>query len=261
MLKTLGASRRRIFASFALRAALLGLAAGVVALGAGILGGWAVSTFVMETDYSVVWSNALSIILGGIGASMAAGLLFALRPLAAKPCTGATLPRNETPVFLWLRQPCEPAHPHLPQPAPDRGAGWRRIWRSLAGEDHAILSVTPDETCTLKGILADVPGADWAALDAREGVYVRAALPTGAAIYEVQQGIIDDTAPILRSYLDVVAQGYHDHYGTDGVAHFFATTTNWQPVLDDRPAPLYPRHQTIATEVSALVDHHLAAVM
>ena len=85
VLKTLGASRRRIFASFALRAALLGLAAGIVALGAGILGGWAVSKFVMETDYSVVWSNALTIILGGIGASMAAGLLFALRPLAAKP--------------------------------------------------------------------------------------------------------------------------------------------------------------------------------
>ncbi len=85
VLKTLGAPRGRIFRSFALRAALLGLAAGAVALGAGILGGWAVSTFVMETSYSVVWSNAFTIIGGGIAASMTAGLLFAIRPLAAKP--------------------------------------------------------------------------------------------------------------------------------------------------------------------------------
>ncbi len=85
VLKTLGAPRSRIFRSFALRAALLGLAAGAVALGAGILGGWAVSTFVMETSYHVIWSNALVIIGGGIAASMIAGLLFAVRPLAAKP--------------------------------------------------------------------------------------------------------------------------------------------------------------------------------
>ena len=85
VLKTLGASRRSILASFALRSALLGLAAGVVALGAGILGGWAVATFIMDTSYSVIWGNALLIIGGGIMASLLAGLFFALRPLAAKP--------------------------------------------------------------------------------------------------------------------------------------------------------------------------------
>lgn len=85
VLKTLGASRGRILRSFALRAALLGLAAGAVALGAGILGGWAVSTFIMETDYRVIWSNALLIVGGGIAASLLAGLAFAIRPLAAKP--------------------------------------------------------------------------------------------------------------------------------------------------------------------------------
>lgn len=85
VLKTLGASRKSILTSFALRAALLGLAAGTVALGAGILGGWAVSTFIMETDYSVIWGNALLIIGGGVLASTLAGLAFAWRPLAAKP--------------------------------------------------------------------------------------------------------------------------------------------------------------------------------
>ncbi len=85
VLKTIGASRRRIMTSFALRSALLGLAAGIVALGAGILGGWAVATFVMETDYTVIWSNALLIVGGGVMASTLAGLAFAWRPLAAKP--------------------------------------------------------------------------------------------------------------------------------------------------------------------------------
>ena len=85
VLKTLGASRARILLSFALRAALLGLAAGLVALVAGILGGWAVTTFIMEGDYAVIWSNALLLIGGGAAASLIAGLAFAIRPLAAKP--------------------------------------------------------------------------------------------------------------------------------------------------------------------------------
>jgi putative ABC transport system permease protein len=85
MLKTLGASRRMIAASFILRAALLGLAAGTVALLAGTLGGWAVSTYVMETEYNVIWPSALLIIAGGIAATVIAGLGFARRALVARP--------------------------------------------------------------------------------------------------------------------------------------------------------------------------------
>ncbi|WP_425040289.1 ABC transporter permease [Primorskyibacter sp. S187A] len=85
VLKTLGASRGRILRSFALRAALLGGAAALVALFAGILGGWAVSTFVMETEFAVIWPNALAVVTGGVLATLLAGLLFAWRPLAARP--------------------------------------------------------------------------------------------------------------------------------------------------------------------------------
>lgn len=85
ILKTLGASRRRILASFALRAALLGAAAGLVALGAGVLGGWAVARFVMETDFAVIWPSAIGIVLGGALASLLAGLAFAWRPLRVRP--------------------------------------------------------------------------------------------------------------------------------------------------------------------------------
>jgi putative ABC transport system permease protein len=85
VLKTLGASRRTILWSFALRAGLMGLAAGLVALGVGLLGSWAVTTLVMEAPFRIAWGNAAAIILGGTAATLAAGLLFALRPLAARP--------------------------------------------------------------------------------------------------------------------------------------------------------------------------------
>ncbi|MEO9778566.1 MAG: FtsX-like permease family protein [Sedimentitalea sp.] len=85
LLKTLGAARARILASFALRAAILGAAAGGVALAAGIAGGWAVSHFIMDTRFTVIWPSALGIVIGGILATLLAGLGFAWRPLASRP--------------------------------------------------------------------------------------------------------------------------------------------------------------------------------
>jgi putative ABC transport system permease protein len=84
-MKTLGASRAGILASFALRAALLGAAAGAVAILAGGLGGWAVMTFVMDTSYRFEPVSAIAIILGGALATLISGLAFAWRPLAARP--------------------------------------------------------------------------------------------------------------------------------------------------------------------------------
>jgi putative ABC transport system permease protein len=85
LLKTLGASRTRILSSFALRSAMLGACAGLVALAAGVTGAWAVSTFVFETDFQVIWSNAIAIITGGVLSTLLAGLIFAWGPLSARP--------------------------------------------------------------------------------------------------------------------------------------------------------------------------------
>ncbi len=85
VLKTLGATRARILGSFALRSALLGAAAGVVALAAGAAAGWGVMTYVMEASFRLAWGSALTIILGGVAATLIAGLAFAWRPLAARP--------------------------------------------------------------------------------------------------------------------------------------------------------------------------------
>ncbi|MBU9697354.1 ABC transporter permease [Rhodobacteraceae bacterium HSP-20] len=85
VMKTLGATRGRILASFALRSALMGAAAGGVAIVAGGLAGWAVMVLVMEGTYFFEPVSAVAIVAGGVFATMAAGLLFALRPLAARP--------------------------------------------------------------------------------------------------------------------------------------------------------------------------------
>ncbi|MHA3914287.1 ABC transporter permease [Halovulum sp. GXIMD14793] len=85
VLKTLGASRKRILTSFALRSAMMGAAAGIVAIAAGALGGWAVMTQVMEASYRFDAVSALVIVLGGAFASLLAGLAFAWRPLGVRP--------------------------------------------------------------------------------------------------------------------------------------------------------------------------------
>lgn len=85
ILKTLGATRGTVLLNFALRSALLGLTAGVIAIGTGIAAGWAVSTFVMETEFTVALPSALSIVAGGVLATLLTGLIFAWRPLATKP--------------------------------------------------------------------------------------------------------------------------------------------------------------------------------
>lgn len=85
ILKTLGATRGKILSSFALRSALMGAAAGVVAVAAGGIAGWAVMTFVMDSTYRFEPVSALGIVFGGVLATLLAGLAFALRPLAARP--------------------------------------------------------------------------------------------------------------------------------------------------------------------------------
>jgi len=85
ILKTLGASRARILSSFALRAGIMGAAAGLVAIFAGGTAGWAVMRFVMEADFNFEPISAIAIVLGGASVTVIAGLVFALRPLASAP--------------------------------------------------------------------------------------------------------------------------------------------------------------------------------
>ena len=56
-------------------------------------------------------------------------------------------------------------------------------------------------------------------------------------------------AKILRSYLDVVMQGYFQQFGQSGLERFMETTLNFDcPILEDRAAPRYPRATQLSDE-------------
>lgn len=159
-------------------------------------------------------------------------------------------------------------HAHAPA-FPATITGWRRIWRHLPERDLATLSVVKDPATQIDGLIAGVKAADWPALDAREFCYERCDVTPAVThqaqvngtiqMYEVTAQEQQDTQhAILLSYLDVVVQGYLQVYGEDGVAAFFATTSGWDaPILNDRVAPRYPRHQVLSDAEQSLVDAHL----
>ena len=73
VLKTLGATRGTVLASFALRSALMGAAAGLVAVLVAALSAWAILTQVMELDYRFAPGSAAAVIAGGVAATLDAG--------------------------------------------------------------------------------------------------------------------------------------------------------------------------------------------
>ncbi|QOL81564.1 gamma-glutamylcyclotransferase family protein [Pseudooceanicola spongiae] len=182
--------------------------------------------------------------------------------------------------------PTQPAHPyffgygslvnrdtHIYSPAQTATAqGWRRIWRHTTAHDFAILTAVPSPGTAIDGLIAPVPNADWAALDAREIAYDRLIAtpdithsqpqPFDIAIYSIPEAkhpVAPTPTPILLSYLDVVVQGYLREFGPAGAHRFFDTTDGWSaPILNDRPAPLYPRAQRLTPDETAFVDTRLA---
>lgn len=155
-----------------------------------------------------------------------------------------------------------------PGAQPAQLTGWRRIWVQTPARPLAYLSVEPCADTRIDGLLAEVPGGDWAALDLREAAYARhpvtvAALPGVRAVqvYAVSDAGARQGAPILLSYLDAVVQGFAREWGSEGVQRFFGTTAGWQGgIVDDRTAPRYPRAQRLTARERALVDAGLAAL-
>jgi hypothetical protein len=154
---------------------------------------------------------------------------------------------------------------------PARLKGWRRQWVQTGLREAAFLTAIRCGDSEIDGLIAAVPGADWAALDEREWAYDRLAATdavshglcasTDVSVYAVPEerhAAGSEVHPVLLSYLDVVVQGYLQTFGEDGVAEFFATTGGWDvPVLDDRRNPRYPRHQYLTQQERTLTDAHL----
>lgn len=151
--------------------------------------------------------------------------------------------------------------------------GWRRVWVHTSLRPIAYLSVERADT-EIDGLVAEVPGGDWAALDARERAYDKHPIAarihacgseTAAVVYAVPDSHAappDIRHPVFLSYIDVVVQGYLRLFGEAGAARFFSTTAGWDvPVVNDRAAPRYPRHQRLTEAERAFVDAGLGETL
>lgn len=149
---------------------------------------------------------------------------------------------------------------HACAPArPARLTGWRRAWRYTAQRAGPYLTAVRSPGDAIDGLVAAIPGGDWAALDLREAGYDRLPTPLpGVMIYAVPDPggpAPRGTDAIRLSYVDVVLQGFLHEYGPQGVTRFATTTDGWDiPILNDRAAPQYPRHQHLSPDETALVD-------
>lgn len=148
--------------------------------------------------------------------------------------------------------------------------GWKRIWLSrpfepgsfAASKGLAFLSVTPAANTRIDGMLITDHVSSLTSLDERESLYSRVTLESTSItlhdddisigeqfLYVADDHPVEKHSRILRSYLDVVMQGYHHHFGVKGLENFFSTTLNFDlEILEDREAPLYPRATTLTPE-------------
>jgi cation transport regulator ChaC len=146
--------------------------------------------------------------------------------------------------------------------------GWKRAWLarpmvagSFAADDGlAFLSVVAAPTAQIDGLLITDYATSLASLDEREALYSRVDLQADDLhhhddpvdtddrfLYVADEPPAQGEARILRSYLDVVMQGYLQHYGEEGLQRFMQTTVNFEcPILEDRSEPCYPRATTLS---------------
>jgi len=152
--------------------------------------------------------------------------------------------------------------------------GWSRAWlarprveNSFAPTDGlAFLSVVPSAGAKIDGVVITDHVSSLTALDEREALYTRVdinavdlnyhdepAEVSSQFLYEADHPLAHDGAEILRSYLDVVMQGYLQHFGEAGLHRFMETTLNFDcAIREDRDDPVYPRATILTAEEKAL---------
>jgi len=148
--------------------------------------------------------------------------------------------------------------------------GWKRAWlarpkvkNSFAPADGlAFLSVIPAAEAEIDGLVITDHASSLPSLDEREALYTRVTLDASDLryhdapaetsdqfLYQADQPIAHNDAKILRSYLDVVMQGYLHHFGESGLHRFMQTTINFDCAIEeDRDNPVYPRATTLSLD-------------
>jgi putative ABC transport system permease protein len=85
VLKTYGATRRQLLASFMIEYGLLGFVSALFGILSGTLGAWYLARFILEMPWSFSWGTAILTAVAAMVLSIGAGLLVTARALSAKP--------------------------------------------------------------------------------------------------------------------------------------------------------------------------------
>jgi putative ABC transport system permease protein len=85
ILKTLGATRRRIVTAFALEYLILALATALFAIAAGAVAAWYVLTAIMQANFTFLAGPAVGVVAVAVVLTLGLGLAGTWRILAAKP--------------------------------------------------------------------------------------------------------------------------------------------------------------------------------
>ncbi|MCF6322070.1 MAG: gamma-glutamylcyclotransferase [Rhizobiaceae bacterium] len=162
--------------------------------------------------------------------------------------------------------------------------GWRRHWQPRPnenigfGDDQsiALLGIHRDEASEIDGLLIIDRAINQKALDKREASYNKTSIKKSEIIYKNSdlQGnhdvevytylppkveMANKVPEILRSYLDVVMQGFYLEFGESGLQRFLDSTDHFDlPVYEDRRAPIYPRHQKMSEQEMGIFEKILA---
>ena len=149
--------------------------------------------------------------------------------------------------------------------SPARLTGWARRWRprpDMPGFPAALLTVSRRQGAAMDGLVVFDRRENLEAVDRREARYHRreidpaevsatTAIPSDCPlyVYEAMEELPVHREPprILRSYLNVVMQGFLVEHGIGGVERFVAETAGFDvPIHEDAHAPVYPRHVAIS---------------
>ncbi len=85
ILKVLGATRMQVMTAYLIEYAVLGLLAGVVAVGLGLAGGWYVVTYVLKMEWVLSWPPLLLTVAGGMVVTILLGLIGTWSALRVRP--------------------------------------------------------------------------------------------------------------------------------------------------------------------------------
>ncbi|WP_339765893.1 gamma-glutamylcyclotransferase [uncultured Hoeflea sp.] len=163
--------------------------------------------------------------------------------------------------------------------------GWRRTWRPRPdmgatpgvtlpdGITPSLLSAHRAEGFSIDGLLVIDFAVNLPGIDTREFRYHRRDITLSDLefaepghvlggeialhVYEarIEHPAAEGPAPILRSYLDAVMQGFLREFGPDGLHRFVAETDAFHtPIHEDRAEPLYPRAVSLSPAEVELFD-------